>query len=398
MKKTAERAAAFLAGTVLLAAALEVALRLFGGLYTARLPGPAAEAAYTVLCAGDSFTYGAGAPAGSSYPAQLETMLKERFPGQPVRVVNFGEVAQNTSQLLERLPQALEETRPDAVVLLSGMNNFWNYWGYHDGTGGASRRLLDRLRVARLAGLLWREASRLLAERETRARQAGQQKCNILQEHETCVARVKNFGDADSAIAACKAAVDKCPRDLDALLNVGFAYLNSHRPNEALPWLKRVVKEDPAHPMAYIGISNALGSNRAEAERWMRLGAARTGGATGALFSGKYDVAGWIKLDLGAAIDLAEARGARVLLQNYPGAERQEATIVSNMLKETAAARSLPFVDQAGVFSRLLAKAPRDEYFAYKDPHCSANGYRVMAEQVASALEKHGFLKKNAAR
>ena len=398
MRKTAEKAAAFLAGAVLLATGLELALRISGGFYAARLPGPAAETAYTVLCVGDSFTFGAGAPEGSSYPVQLEAVLKERFPGRPVRVVNFGEVAQNTAQLLERLPQALDETRPDAVVLLSGMANFWNYWGYRDGTGGPRRRLLDRLRVARLARLLWREASRLLAERSVRSRQARQQKCNILPEHITCVARMKNFGDADGAIAACRTAVEKCPRDVDALLNVGFAYLNSHRPDEALSWLKRAVKAAPANPMAYIGISNALGSNRTEAERWMRLGAERTGGATGALFSGKYDVAGWIKLDLGAAIDLAEARGARVLLQNYPGAEREETTVVSNMLKETAAARALPFVDQAGVFSRLLAKAPRDEYFAYKDPHCSAKGYRVMAEQVASALEKHGFLKKNAAR
>ncbi|PIU20465.1 MAG: hypothetical protein COT18_02130, partial [Elusimicrobia bacterium CG08_land_8_20_14_0_20_59_10] len=143
-----------------MAACLEGSLRLLGGRYAARLPRAGKSPAYTILCVGDSFTYGAGAPEESSYPRQLETVLQERFPGRAFRVINFGESAQNTAQLLDRLPQALGETRPDAVVLLSGINNFWNYWGYRDGTAAPRRNILDRLRIARLAKLLWREVVR----------------------------------------------------------------------------------------------------------------------------------------------------------------------------------------------------------------------------------------------
>jgi len=116
----------FIGGAVTLALGLEIFLRLLGGQYAAKLPVLKNRAAYTVLCLGDSFTYGAGAPPEASYPRQLEEILKTRFPDRSIRVVNFGEMGQNTAQLLQRLPGALDEIRPDAVIFLSGVANFWN--------------------------------------------------------------------------------------------------------------------------------------------------------------------------------------------------------------------------------------------------------------------------------
>ncbi|HBA61963.1 MAG TPA: hypothetical protein DCZ92_14345 [Elusimicrobia bacterium] len=398
LKSFVVKLAAFLAGALLLTLCLEVSLRLFGSRYAARLSARGQDGAYTVLCVGDSFTYGAGAPAESSYPRQLENVLKERFPGQAFSVVNFGESGQNTAQLLDRLPQALDKVRPDAVILLSGLNNFWNYWGYRDDKGPRRPEALDRVRVARLAKLLWREVSRRAADRAARRKEERRLRCRGVPEHGLCIEKMKEFKDIDGILEVCKTAVRKCPQDMDALKSVGFTYLNTFRPVEALEWLKKAADEDPGDPLVYIGISNALGKDRAEAERWMRLGALRTGGGTAALLSGNYDVPAWIKLDLDEISGLASAHGTALIFQNYPSAELKEAVTASDLLRRAAAARSLPFADQAFVFSKFVAAGRRDDYFAYKDPHCSARGYRIMAEQVADVLAKKGLVRRGAAK
>ena len=80
MKDISAKLAAFTAGAFILALCLEMFLRGVGSLYVTAVPATERKAggAYTVLCIGDSFTNGAGAPPESSYPRQLETVLKAR--------------------------------------------------------------------------------------------------------------------------------------------------------------------------------------------------------------------------------------------------------------------------------------------------------------------------------
>jgi tetratricopeptide (TPR) repeat protein len=111
---------------------LEIALRIFGSFYSSEQKGRndiVSDKAFTILCLGDSFTYGIGAHANKSYPAQLEQLIinQEKIP---IHVINAGICAGNTTQMLENIQKLLQKYHPDVVVMLFGMANSWNYYGY----------------------------------------------------------------------------------------------------------------------------------------------------------------------------------------------------------------------------------------------------------------------------
>ncbi|HET6204446.1 MAG TPA: SGNH/GDSL hydrolase family protein [Planctomycetota bacterium] len=112
-------------------------------------PGPRAAAALpegapTVLCVGDSHTYGLFVGDSESYPAQLGA----RLAGARVRVVNAGRPALNSSLLVPHAREWIARTRPRVLVVRVGINDFWN-----DARPDGS--LLDSLRVVRLARVLF---------------------------------------------------------------------------------------------------------------------------------------------------------------------------------------------------------------------------------------------------
>lgn len=85
-------------------------------------------ARYVILAEGDSFTYGVG---GRSFPRQLEELLNERA-GQPLfQIVNMGEPGLNTTGLVSRFEEHLDQIQPHLAIITIGENNTWNTYQPH---------------------------------------------------------------------------------------------------------------------------------------------------------------------------------------------------------------------------------------------------------------------------
>lgn len=79
-----------------------------------------------ILCMGDSWTFGAGADPGYSYPVQLQLLLdKENL--HKYRVYNLGIPGLHSEKLLRYLPEFLKKYEPNIVIILIGKNDIWNY-------------------------------------------------------------------------------------------------------------------------------------------------------------------------------------------------------------------------------------------------------------------------------
>ncbi|QSX35536.1 arylesterase [Shewanella avicenniae] len=77
---------------------------------------PPFDSQATVLAFGDSLTAGVGAAEGEDYPAQLAHLCG-------CQVINAGISGETTAEGVARLPEVLDETQPDLLILLEGGND-----------------------------------------------------------------------------------------------------------------------------------------------------------------------------------------------------------------------------------------------------------------------------------
>ncbi|MBU0504343.1 MAG: SGNH/GDSL hydrolase family protein [Candidatus Omnitrophota bacterium] len=127
-------------GIIFLLFILEVSLRLSGGIYTKinnRQSSPLTQTKYssggfTILCLGDSYTYGLGTTYENNYPFQLARILERRGQGNLFSVVNLGSPGGNTWRTSKIFKESISKNKPDLVIVMAGHNNSWNMEGEPD--------------------------------------------------------------------------------------------------------------------------------------------------------------------------------------------------------------------------------------------------------------------------
>lgn len=121
--------------------------------------GTVSDEALTILCVGDSHTYGLPLPREESYPEQLEAELSARYPERAFEVVNLGIPGMNSGYAANRLERQMLQLAPELVVVWVGINNQWNPAEAGDAGAPSSptrlRRLLLHSRLFRLASIAW---------------------------------------------------------------------------------------------------------------------------------------------------------------------------------------------------------------------------------------------------
>ncbi|MCI0587905.1 MAG: SGNH/GDSL hydrolase family protein [Planctomycetes bacterium] len=142
------RLALVLGALLFCAALLEGGLRGAALLTTLRSRA-AARDVRTILCLGDSNTYGAYMKEEETYPARLRARLRVADP--TVEVVNLGVPGRTSREVREEVASSLSRYTPVAVLVLVGVNDTWREAGP---SGGAIGRLLSSSRLVRAARIL----------------------------------------------------------------------------------------------------------------------------------------------------------------------------------------------------------------------------------------------------
>lgn len=422
-------------GLVSAVTAAEVSLRLAGVLYRlgrsvcARptwVANQPQDSRYRILCIGDSFTFGIGAPAGFSYPEQLARLLQETAPMWAVEVVNRGVPAENSSQILHRLEKALATLHPKAVVILAGRNNVWNTeqaslpppWR---GSMARCTAFLERLKVYRLltmASMGWHHGQQARIE-EGRAPSVS----------------LSTYLHIDLSPEEAQAALERLgrqPPSEPTCIEMGGIYLGRRRYKEALASFKRALDVNPESERAYLGLALAhiLSGDLSTGEAFATVAiqhhphsslAYRLRGVTRFLRNDQKEaledfettaalnpdfnqllanldeqlhtpqrmeryVDRWFTQDLEAMVTLLERQAVRVVLLTYPISPNIPAVqSVSPIVQAVGARHHVEVVDLESVFHRFPGPAQK-ELMAQDHFHPNTEGYRLMAEPLAQLL------------
>ncbi len=307
MNKNSKRFLSFIIGIVLCLIVLEIGLRVVGLLY-ARMSQSDTVArqsgSTTILCVGDSVTFGIGAPRGLSYPAQLQTLLNESGEGSKKIVINRGWPGQNSTQMLMRLERWLNEFQPEIVTILIGAQNLDNYYGYKQfleqsnkqGRGflSTAHDSLDNIRVYKFFRLLTIHAGRYLetskpedaiTRSDPREEWQGEEYPNevrVTREEPTEGAvqecseaiRFKQQGDYTKALESIFSVTDSGSVQQGCYNVLGAIYLEQNQHELAVKWFKRGIEHDPARFDNYEGIGESYRNKDqcAEAITWFERG------------------------------------------------------------------------------------------------------------------------------
>ncbi|MEM7200317.1 MAG: GDSL-type esterase/lipase family protein [Planctomycetota bacterium] len=360
----------------------------------------------SILCVGDSFTFGFGKTTDSgSYPAQLEQQLAQQgFDG--IRVLNHGWPGKSSRDVLAQLDADLTELRPRIAYVLCGANDHWGRPELLEletsdrdpatpPVGGFRLEWRTRRFAAWVIGKLRRaskpfDAHRAVAERIARQRRSWRAAPDTVRG----TALVAGLVDVDDE-ALCREIIaevlEQHPDSGPAHAHAAWRYCMLGDVTSAQRTTARAVNLLPAaHPLrgkllrtqalllARHDPTAALGAADAAA--------AANGGAgldREAVFQIMVElippgVLQVYEAHLRQAVERCRAVGTEAVLLSYPNA----APRLERSIRRVATTTGSDWIDMAARFAARIDGQPRDQFFI-PDGHCNDRGYGVMAAIVA---------------
>ncbi|MCM2266913.1 MAG: hypothetical protein NDI60_03965 [Elusimicrobiales bacterium] len=354
----------------------EAALRLAGLRFAGRTPGGAPPAGRVkILCAGDSFTYGMGAPKDGNYPAHLQKLIDARYGRGEASVVNAGALAQNSSRLAAGIEALLETHKPDVLLVLTGSvnqslrgSNFFLLAGEVLPPGERAALKADALlgRYSKLYRFL-----RVRAELLRAAKAAAYRARPCSPEAERALALGKERSDRGEFESAASALDEGLQADgACAALHFerGRLYFYFREFKPAFKSFRKGRDLDPGHPYVDSFLSQEL-----------------------PLLRPRYADPILDKVlegDLRAICAAARRAGVMPLVQTYPFTDAAR----NGIRRDAAAAAGTPLIEHHLVFKPLLAQGKIRRYLSGDEPdlltsHPNSEGYALMAENVLKTLE-----------
>ncbi|HNW39734.1 MAG TPA: hypothetical protein PL125_04270 [Candidatus Omnitrophota bacterium] len=382
---------------------------------------------YIILCLGNSFTLGAGAPAGQGYPDQLQKLFDQEFPEKNAVVINAGVSNQNSSELLNRIEYDIMKWQPDLIILQTGQPNFWNQYQYARylrkvNKKGAFRKkfifylndLLYSCRVYRLSLLLIdelrekvRQPDPLAMENDARYTEAVEwfrrletnyyMNNQVLTIDEEVERKIKFFNE----LLALR------PADVNNYRYLGEICLFQKKYKEAAQWFIRGIKADSGYRKeeenrnyfflrVVLKLSGDPQLKKLIDEFIAEFKKTHPQQSANFLSLSNQEIYQWVDSDIREMVEVIKNRKIKVLLQNFPPIDSMSpghrAHYFNNfLLPEIARDLDLPFVDNNAIFKKILDQGePREKIFV-PDGHCTAKGYGLMARNIFNKIKEEGL-------
>lgn len=118
-------------GTMATLVLVEATFFLLGKMHPRLVRPPTVEGKFNILCLGNSYTAGTGAPPGHSYCDYLQRRLSTHpvYSLYGARVINLGQRSFNSHEVRAMLPREIERYRPLLILAMTGEPNYWNRVG-----------------------------------------------------------------------------------------------------------------------------------------------------------------------------------------------------------------------------------------------------------------------------
>jgi len=148
---------------------LEVSLRLGGFIYLSlqerkNITLLQDKSDYRIVCLGDSMTAWGGS---YSYPAQLQEILNKRGGGKRFSVINKGTPGASSTRVVGELPEVLAEFKPNIIVVMMGINDELYYSDYKL-SSSRLHHFVTSLRLYKLSKLFYKHVKEIFLSKEER--------------------------------------------------------------------------------------------------------------------------------------------------------------------------------------------------------------------------------------